>query len=73
MTGTERVSVLQAAKELGVAPQAVRIQMQRGLLDIGEVLPSIQGSRKQYWIYRTKLDKILGKGAETNRKNRQTD
>ncbi len=61
MTGTERVTVLQAAKELGVAPQAVRIQMQRGKLDIGMVMPSIQGKGLRYWIYRNKLDKVLGK------------
>lgn len=61
MSEVERVTVIQAAKELGVAPQAVRIQMQRGLLDIGEVMPGVQGSRMQYWIYRSKLNKVLGK------------
>ncbi|MCM1026497.1 MAG: hypothetical protein NC432_08660 [Roseburia sp.] len=61
MKGTERVSVMQAAEELGVSPQAVRVQMERGLLDIGVVLPSLQGDRKQYWIYREKLNRLLGR------------
>ena len=60
-TQSERVSVRQAAKELGVAPQAVRVQMQRGKLDIGVVMPSIQGEKTQYWIYRNKLNKVLGR------------
>lgn len=61
MEGSERVSVLQAAKELGVAPQGVRVQMKRGKLDIGIVVPSVRGNREQYWIFRDKLDKVLGK------------
>lgn len=61
MSETERVSVLQAAKELGVAPQAVRVQMQRGLLDIGCVMPCVEGKGYRYWIYREKLDRVLGR------------
>lgn len=66
MSKTERVPVRQAAKELGVSPQAVRVQMERGLLDIGIVMPSVEGTKRQYWIYRSKLDKILGKEGTTN-------
>lgn len=60
---TERVSVQQAAKELGLAPQGVREYMKRGLIDIGEVLPTVQGKGKtnRYLICRKKLDKFLGK------------
>ena len=57
----ERVSVIQAAKELGLAPQGVRIQMQRGLLPIGYVVNSVQGNEKRYLIYRNLLDKFLGR------------
>jgi len=63
--GSKRVSVIQAARELGVAPQGVRVQMQRGKLDIGVVVPSVQGCRLQYWIYRDKLDKVMGKVGNT--------
>lgn len=57
----ERVSVTQAAKELGMSPMAVRIRMERGLLDIGECFPSITGKQTRYYIYRDKLDKVLGR------------
>lgn len=57
----ERVSLKQASKELGMSEQCVRIQMQRKLLDIGEVFPSVKGNRYSYYIYRDKLDKVLGK------------
>ncbi len=58
---SNRVSVLQAAKELGIAPQGVREYMKRGLLDIGEVRPSIEGDQCRYFIYRDRLDRHLGK------------
>jgi len=59
------VSVEQAAKELGMQPQGVREHMKRGYLDIGNVLPVLNkkknGSRKySYYIYREKLDRVLG-------------
>lgn len=59
----ERVSVAQAAQELGIAPQAVREYMKRGLIDIGLVLPSLEGHTKknQYLIFRRKLDRYTGK------------
>lgn len=62
----QRVPLSQAAAELGMAPQGVREYMKKGLLDIGEVLPTIQNrtERKKYnyHIYRDKLDRHLGKG-----------
>lgn len=58
---SERVTVQQAAKELGLAPQGVRVQMQRGMLDIGRVVPSVRGNGQRYLIYRDKLDRELGK------------
>lgn len=57
----ERVPLLQAAKELGIAPQGLREYMKRGLIDLGVVMPG-SGKRKNYLIYRDKLDRVLGKG-----------
>lgn len=63
---SERVSVAQAARELGMAQQGVREYMKRGLIDIGDVLPSVSGTKTlRYFIYRNKLDKHLGKEKET--------
>ena len=60
---SERVSVEQAAKEIGIAPQGLREYMKRGLIDIGAVLPNIsgKGKSKRYLISRSKLDKYLGR------------
>lgn len=59
---SQRVTVAQAAKELGMAPQGIREYMKRGLLnEIGYVLPSIEGERNQYFIFRDKLDEYMGK------------
>lgn len=63
---SERVTVQQAAKELGLAPQGVRVQMIRGELDIGRVVPSVSGNGRRYLIYRDKLNKELGKDAGEN-------
>ena len=56
----QRVSLMQAAKELGMNPQGVREYMKRGLIDIGFVVPNMTGSGFRYIIMRNKLDKILG-------------
>lgn len=60
----DRVPLNQAAKELGMAPQGVREYMKRGLIDIGMVLPNKNKTGYQYFIYRRKLDKVLGKPVE---------
>lgn len=60
----DRVPLNQAAKELGMAPQGVREYMKRGLIDIGMVLPNKNKTGYQYFIYRRKLDKVLGKQVE---------
>lgn len=60
---SERVTLIQAAKELGMCPQGVREYMKRGLIDIGSVLPSLTGKGYRYLIYRDKLDRYLGKEA----------
>lgn len=61
-----RVSLPEAAKELGMSQQAVREHMKRKVIDIGYVLPGIEGKRKNYLIYRDKLDKFLGKAQSWN-------
>ena len=60
---TERVATTQAAKELGVAPQAVRECMKLGIWDLGSVIPPIAKGRStyRYYIFRSKLDRLLGK------------
>ena len=56
-----RVPLPVAAKELGMSQQAVRECMKRKVIDIGYVLPGVEGERKSYLIYRDKLDRFLGK------------
>lgn len=61
MEKSERVSVKQAAAELGMSPQGVREHMRKNLFEvpIGEVTKP--GNRYQFHIYRRMLDKHLGK------------
>lgn len=60
-----RVSVTAAAKEIGCAPQLVRMKMKAGDWDLGEVVKPNEINGKQffsYLIFRPKLDRFLGKG-----------
>ena len=57
----QRVPLPQAAKELGMAPQGLREYMKRGLIDVGEVLPALNGNTLRYHIYRDKLDALIGR------------
>jgi predicted transcriptional regulator len=61
MGNSNRVSVQDAARELGMNPQGVREYMKRGLIDIGMVVPSVTGNGMRYIIMREKLNKVLGK------------
>ena len=64
---TQRVSVVAAAKEIGCHPEYLRRQMKAGAWDLGNVVkPAAKGGNNEYFIFRTKLDKFLGKegGAE---------
>lgn len=54
---SDRVSVEQAAKELGVSQQFVRITMQRGELPIG-IATKLTGNTYMYLITRGKLDEF---------------
>lgn len=66
---SNRVTLAQAAAELGIPPQALRERMKQGvggIATIGEVLPELKKGkngrgRKHYMIYRDKLDRYLGK------------
>lgn len=60
---TEKVPLLDAAKELGCSPQAVREHMKRKLWDLGSVIPPEKTGKKQweYHIYRYKLNRHFGK------------
>lgn len=54
----ERVSVAQAAKELNMTAQTVRILMQQKQMDIGYVMTGANGCHT-YIILRSLLDKEL--------------
>ena len=62
MIKVERVSVKDAAAEIGCAPEYLRRQMKAGRWNIGEVVkPSKGGCQHEYFIFRAKLDSFLGK------------
>ena len=65
----QRVSVIQASKELGMNPQGVREYMKRGLIDIGFVVPNMPGTGMRYIIMRNKLNKVLGVENEKKHSN----
>lgn len=54
----ERIKVEEAAKMLGISKQAVRILMERNVLEIGMV---VDGKRKRYLIFKEKLAQAVGK------------
>ena len=59
---TERVPVAQAAREIGCCEQFLRQQMKCGEWDLGQVKkPPRGGNRYTYYVFRSKLDKFLGK------------
>lgn len=58
---TERVPTRQAAQEMGIGMDQLRWMMETRKIDIGVVTPSRSGRSKRYLIFRSKLDKVLGK------------
>lgn len=58
----ERIKVEEAAKMLGISKQAVRILMEKNVLEIGIV---VGGKRKRYLIFKEKLDEAVGKRRAT--------
>lgn len=58
---SERVSLPDAAKEIGCCQQFLREQMKRGEWDLGEYVRPGRGRKKAvYFVFREKLDKFLG-------------
>lgn len=60
----ETVTVKEAAAVLGIAPQGVRVQLQRGILPIGQAVPCVNGNGWRYLIFKEKLNEYIGKGKE---------
>ena len=58
-SGTERVSMREAAQLLGMSPQGVRIMMQKKAVNIGFVVENTE--KKTYVILRERLNRVLGK------------
>lgn len=58
---SNRVSVAQAASELGLNVATVRYWMEMGQLRIGEVIKVKGSKRKTYLIYRPMLDAFMGR------------
>ena len=57
-----RVRVTDAAREIGCAPQFLRLRMQAGDWDLGSYVgPGTGGRHGNYYVFRDKLDKFLGK------------
>lgn len=71
----ERVRLADAAKELGCSQQAVRERMRSGIWDLGDVISPKRSKKKQYsyFIFRPKLDKVLGKMKQDNEKGDESD
>ena len=53
-----RISTAEASKMTGIPEQAIRVQMQRGLLDFGSCT-RLTGSRYAYYIMRKKVEKYV--------------
>ena len=61
MPECQRVTVADAAKEIGCEPDYLRQKMKKKIWDLGKVVePPTKGGRYEYFIFRAKLDKFLG-------------
>ena len=58
---SNRITVAQAAKELGLNPATVRYWIETGQLPIGRYIKRKGSKRGTYLIYRDRLDQELGK------------
>lgn len=52
-----RISVEEASEMMGISPQAIRIQMQRKIIDIGYVAGTKQ--HRTYIIFREKVERLI--------------
>lgn len=58
----QRVSVADAAREIGCHTEYLRRQMRAGKWKLGEVVkPAKASGRYNYFIFRTRLNEFLGK------------
>lgn len=60
----EILTAAEAAREIGCTAQKVRVRMQLGLWDLGEVIPAAKLGREysnEYNVSRRKLEKFLGR------------
>lgn len=57
----ERISIKEAAKVLGMAPETIRWLMQTGHLNIGDVFPSRSGKTHRFVIYRELVQRHVGR------------
>lgn len=57
----ERVSTKEAAKEIGVSLTTLTYYMETGKWDLGVVMKSKSGKTNRHIVFRSKLDKFLGK------------
>lgn len=55
-----RISTAEASRLIGIPQQAIRVQMQRGLIDIGSCV-KLSGGRYSYYIMRNKVLDWIGK------------
>lgn len=53
-----RITVDQAAVMLGISPQAVRVQMQRKIIDIGYIAGTKE--KRTYIIFENKVRALMG-------------
>ena len=61
----ERLTLTEAASEIGCHPEYVRRQMACGNWDLGTVVKKKnRNGCNQYFVFRSKLDKFLGKETE---------
>lgn len=61
MANSNRVTVAEAAKELGLATATVRMWIETGQLPIGRYIRRKGAKRGTYLIYRDLLDREVGK------------
>jgi len=64
----ERVPPQEAAKEIGVAVQTMHFYMEQGKWDLGTVVKSTTGKTTRHIVFRSKLDKFLGRGTDENKR-----
>lgn len=60
----KRLSPEEAGKQIGCSAHCVRIKMQRGIWDLGKVIPPNKNGRTtwEYFIWQHKINEFLGIG-----------